>query len=82
LESPIAIGFGGEAEADEDAPSVGIDDEYRPLGSVEDYGVRSLLADAMNREKLVAKLGGIKGKKPSQIAVILAVEPLGEGFKL
>lgn len=82
LESPIAIAGGGEAEAAEDASGIGIDDEYWPIGSIEDYGVGSLLADAMNREKLLAKLGGIKSKKPSQVAAILAVESLREGFNL
>ena len=82
LEGGVAIGFGGQAEAAEDAPGVGVDDKDRPLGGVEDYGVRGLRADAVNGKELLAKGGGIKGKKRPQVAAVSGVESVSEGLKL
>ncbi len=82
LKGLVAIRFSGEVKAAEDAPGIGIDDEDRPPRSVEDYGVRGLRANAVDREELLAKGSGIKGKESAQVAAVTGVEPLGEGFEL
>jgi len=70
LERLVAILCRGEAEAAHDPPGVGIDDEYRPPGGVEHYGVRGFLANAVDGEEFLAQRGGIKDKKSFQVAVI------------
>jgi hypothetical protein len=62
LKCGITISCWGKPEAAQDAAGIGIDDEYRLPCSVEYYGVRCLLADAVNGEELAAKLPYIEGE--------------------
>jgi hypothetical protein len=62
LKGGIIVLFRGKPEAVEDAVGIGIDDEHRLSRCVEDYGIRRLLANAINGEELTTKLVGIEGK--------------------
>ena len=45
-----------QTQAIRNAVSIGIDYEYRLLGSIEDYRISGLLPDPVDREKFAAKL--------------------------
>jgi len=66
LDAVVVPGFFDIGVAEEDAPGVGIDDEYGFFGGVAADGIGGLLADAVDGEQLVAQRGGVLGEEGVQ----------------
>jgi hypothetical protein len=56
LVSGVTITIRGQADAVNNAPGIGINNEDRFIGGVQDYGIGSLLANTVNRQELWSKL--------------------------
>jgi len=82
LEGMIVFPIRCQAQAAEDATSVGIDDKDRFPGSVKNYGIGCLFTNTGNREELPAEGGNIQGEESSQVIPPALTQCLGQGLKL
>jgi len=73
---------GRQADAVNNTPGVGINNEDGFTSGVEDYGVGGLLANAVNRQKLWPKLFEASGQQLSQVVAIGLAQPLDESLEL
>ena len=82
LEGFVAIVGRGQAKSGDNAASVGINNEDRFAGSVQDYRVRSLFTHAVDRKKLSSQCRDIQRKQPVKVIIVMCSQPVDKSFDL
>jgi len=82
LVSGVTITIWHQADAVNNAPGIGINNEDWFISSVEDYGIGGLFANTVDRQKLRPELFEACGRQLRQVVAIGLVQPLGEGLEL
>ena len=71
-----------EADAINDMAGVGVNDEGRLAGGVEDDGIGCFLADAVDGEELLAEVAGFVAEKLVQVILVVLSQPVDQGLEL